>query len=131
MVDGLLEALAATKAHTPADTIGTHTTGDTPLEVDSKALVDTLGHSLEDAAAGTLEDKLRNEEARHLSMPWLKHKQRKRPRHLLSHSTMCIQTKCRHAASHLMRGKSQEIRGKHKAMWRPTYWWRGSLRHRG
>ena len=70
----------------------THTTGDTPLEVEAKEVVLTLGGSLEEAEAGTLGDKLSDLEARHFSMPWLQSKQRRRLKHLLSHSV----TRCGH-----------------------------------
>ena len=84
----------------------THTTGDTPLEVEAKEVVLTLGGSLEEAEAGTLEDKLSDLEARHFSMPWLQSKQRRRLKHLLSHSTLWTRRKCPHAALHLISGKS-------------------------
>ena len=89
----------------------THTTGDTPLEVEAKAVFLTLGGSLEEAEAGTLGGKLSDLEARHLSMPWLQSKQRRRLKHVLSHSTMWTRRKCRHAALHLISGKSEEIHG--------------------
>lgn len=53
----------------PATEQWTQKTGDTPLEVEAKALVLTLGESREEKEAGTFADKLSDLEARHLSMP--------------------------------------------------------------
>ena len=99
------KALVDMIANTQAEQ-GTHTTGNKTLEVEAKVLVLTLGGSLEEAEAGTLGDKLSDQEARYLSMPWLQRKLRRRLKHLLSHSTMWTRRKYRHAALHLISGKS-------------------------
>lgn len=77
----------------------THTTVDTPLEVEAKALVLTLADRLSELEVG------------HLSMPFLQGKLGRRLKHLLSHTTIRTRSKCRHAALHLISGKSKEFHG--------------------